>query len=308
MRQNKNWLEELLGGVGQVAGGIAQTAWDNTPFGVTQKNLEQRNFKNDLMALQQLKNPQDQQMAFQELLNKYPDLLQIQNRMSSSAFTAPQERRTQEQWDLLDPQQKTQFSPRYGGSRTGTTDAEQRSARNKEAKQIEDLINTTTDEKIIKQLEKERAALFFEPEPEPYSDIGQGIGVPGTGTGVPARTEPRHTFSPDEYGGGKTQFSGQAAGQQGVDYRGYFSGGEDPFAEEQADYKSQGIAKSFGDIGIHSKDAQQQMNEIERMMPDVDVRGEYMKDPETYKRMFAAISAGELTTKEVVELIKQSLQ
>lgn len=93
------------------------------------------------------------------------------------------------------------------------------------------------------------------------------------------------------------------APQQDPRFADFFSGGTDPFQVNLQDT----APKSFADLGITSATDQEEFTQLQKMIPDTDLRQEVNKSPEDYKKLFEAIRKGRVTNKEAVELIKESL-
>jgi hypothetical protein len=138
--------------------------------------------------------------------------------------------------------------------------------------------------------ERDRAAAFVGP-PAP----GPG---PAPFRGPGNRADQEGNFQPPEV---SRQFQEQV--QQDPRFADFFSGGTNPF---EVNLEST-TPKSFSDLGMTSAADQEEFTQLQKALPDMDLRQEVNKSPAEYKKLFDAIRKGRITNKRAVELIKESL-
>jgi hypothetical protein len=304
------FIDELFSGVGSVA----TAAWKASPPGSKLHRMDradkQNDLQNDFRVLKEIDNPEDQQRHLQDMVKKYPKLVQLSSQMSDVMTQTLKEQA--EGSSNQDEAKKMLDNLKAISALTGEDDEDNAifgAEIDKGLRQVVDLLGIKSEP----QQQPEKASLT-----QMYPGLaGTGDSSAGTPQQQPAQ-QPGHSFSP-----GATQQPPAP-----VDNRGMFAGDENPFnltPESQAkvdsfleeDLSPKQSPHTFEDIGITLGKNQREFQELEELVkgqiPGMDLRQAYALHPESYKKLFAAIQNGvpdqeggtrKLTTKEIMQAIQ----
>ena len=337
-----SWLDDIWG--------FGEKAFSGTTAGSRMQRGELakqgQSFRQDLQMFGQIEDPAKKAEAAKMLMNKYPQLLQMQDRMSATAFQGPQEQRFNTAYDKATPQEQKQVALGLRPERPerNPIDPVVRAAENV-AK-----IQQAKGWFSAKELKGNSDLANFFSEATNYAtstvrDLGQKIrggvndvaGLFGGAQDKNTKQKPPKLGSPQQIAEDYDPANVSARTDlTQKDYRSYFSLADEGTkvakdksgaADEQSG-KKKGLAdyfqastdavpidntpQSFSEMGIEDADEQEQFSKLEEAAGKgevpIDLRKVYQQNPQDFSKLLKALRAGKIDIKEAIELIRESVQ
>ena len=328
-------VEDIFKGVGNAVGNVAQ-AGAHVLFGPTkqqqalQSNTKLNERKQRLAEFELIK--QDPNVSEEEKARAYDETVKfvfgdtLAKKLDAIGaydplFNRKQQKKAAKVEAGIKPSADTKV--RAAAKKQGTT-FDQLDARTKNRKSAQAFFDSATDEEgnFLNPKDEERynkAITELDPEEvqasqQPTTNVGKRAAErtaafedkefalpPGTRLGPNAERISQANLTPSPGNETSRQFQDQVQGDPR--FADFFSGGTDPFQVNMQDT----VPKSFADLGITSATDQEEFTQLQKALPDIDLRQEVNKSPQEYKKLFDAIRKGRITNKRAVELIKESL-
>lgn len=300
---------EVLNNVGKGVEKIGKVMWDSTTQGQIQNELKQQSFLNDMKVVEQIPGGEGKIEGLQSLMNKYPKLAQIQQQMNKIKMNLPKQSpqkteddaaiaRASELSTILkntqNPETHTSFDPDL-----------QKSIIDK----MKETFGTKSEYGPPAELANNPTSEFnYTPESN-YGPPVELANNPSDAASLFSHQNPRLAQGAYDFLGE----AGEPPMKQYPNNKGLFSGGVDPFQASTSTSPMQNIPPSFADLGITDKATIQMFSEIEKALPDVDLRSQFRSDPEVFLRLFDAVArsrnlpdGSKMTLQQAIELIRAS--